>query len=201
MQKPNISAWKIDRSLLETYGMVITTFQVFNKIGHSYFFQKNFSLANISMEVILGMFFLIFSNADVQFAEKQLTWRTYTNKEALSTTCWVGLISWKKFAKVALNNNIKAFMVYISSLGLKIIIHLARKAQVALLLVKKIFILTKYSGFDNDFSKKSANILSKQIRANKHSIKQKKASNHPMSLSMAQSRLSLRLLRLTSKPI
>ena len=44
------------------------------------------------MEVVLGMPFLIFSNADIQFAEKELTWRIYTTKKALTTTRQVEII-------------------------------------------------------------------------------------------------------------
>ena len=79
------------------------------------------------MEVVLGMLFLTFNNANVQFAEKKLTWRTYTTKEALQTTRQVKIIDWKKFAKAAFNKNIKAFVVYVSSLRLKISIHPARE--------------------------------------------------------------------------
>ena len=45
--------------------MVIAAFQVFNKLSHSWFFQKTFLLTNISMEVVLGMSFLTLSNADI----------------------------------------------------------------------------------------------------------------------------------------
>ena len=38
------------------------------------------------MEVVLGMFFLTLSNADVQFTEKKLTWKIYTTKAALPIT-------------------------------------------------------------------------------------------------------------------
>ena len=69
----DVGAQKIDESLLATYGMVITLFQVVNKLSRSRFFQETFLLADISKEVILGMLFLTFSNADVQFAEKKLT--------------------------------------------------------------------------------------------------------------------------------
>ena len=69
----DVGAQKIDGSLLATYGMVIAAFQVVDKLGCSWFFQETFLLANISMEMVLGMPFLTFSNADVQFAEKELT--------------------------------------------------------------------------------------------------------------------------------
>ena len=62
------------------------------------------------MEVVLGMLFLTLSNSNIQFAEKKLTWRSYTAKEALPTTRKVELIDKKEFAKAALNENIKAFV-------------------------------------------------------------------------------------------
>ena len=62
-------------------------------------------------------------------------------------------------------------MIYISSLWSKMIIHPARKAQLALLLAKKVTFLAKYSDFANMFSEESTNVLSEQTKANKHTIK------------------------------
>ena len=64
-QKTDVGAQKIDGSLLATYGMVIAAFQVKDKLGRARFFQETFLLADTSMEVVLGMPFLIFSNADI----------------------------------------------------------------------------------------------------------------------------------------
>ena len=69
----NVGAQKIDGSSLTTYNMVIAAFQIVNKLGRSWFFLETFLLANISMEVVLGILFLTFSNANIQFAEKELT--------------------------------------------------------------------------------------------------------------------------------
>ena len=82
----NVGVQKIDGSSLATYDMVIAAFQVVNKLSCSQFFQETFLLADISIEVVLGILFLTFSNADVQFAEKKLIWRIYTTEEALLTT-------------------------------------------------------------------------------------------------------------------
>ena len=92
VQKINVGTQKINGFSLATYGMVIAAFKVVNKLGCSQFFQKTFLLADISMEVILGMLFLTVSNVDVQFAEKELTWRTYTTKKALPTNRRIKLI-------------------------------------------------------------------------------------------------------------
>ena len=53
--------------------MVLADFQVKDKLGKAGFFQESFLLANISAEVVLGIPFLTFSNAEVQFVEKELT--------------------------------------------------------------------------------------------------------------------------------
>ena len=62
-------------------------------------------------------------------------------------------------------------MVHVSSLRLKMIIYPARKAQMALLLAKKIIVLAKCFDFANVFLKKSANVLPEQTGINKHAIK------------------------------
>ena len=56
--------------------MVIATFQFVDKLACSRFFKETFLPVDISIEVVLGMPFLTFSNADVQFTEKEFTWRT-----------------------------------------------------------------------------------------------------------------------------
>ena len=61
----NVGAQKINSLLLRTLGMVIANFSIKNKLGRARFFQKSFLQANTSMEIILEILFLIFSNADI----------------------------------------------------------------------------------------------------------------------------------------
>ena len=82
----NVGAQKIDGSTLQTFGTVLADFQVEDKLGKARFFQETFLLADISAKVVLGIPFLTLSNADVQFVERDLTWRSYTTAEALPTT-------------------------------------------------------------------------------------------------------------------
>ena len=96
--------------------MIIAGFQVEDKLNRARFFQESFLLAKISIEVILRMPFLTFSNADIQFAEKELTWRSYTAAEALPTTKRAELINKKEFAKAALDEESKTFMVFVAAL-------------------------------------------------------------------------------------
>ena len=72
IQKTNVGAQKIDGSTLETFGMVIADFQIEDKVGRPRFFQETFLVANIKLEMVLGMPFLKISNTDVSFSEGTL---------------------------------------------------------------------------------------------------------------------------------
>ena len=182
MRKTNFGAQKIDGSSLATYGMVIAAFQVLDMLDCSWFFQKTFLLADISKKLVLGMFFLTFSNVDVQFAKKELIWRTYTTKEVLPTTRQVELIDQKKFAKPVLDKNIGAFMMEISSLRSRMTIYPAKKAQLALLLVKKVTVWTEYLDFANVFFEELANVLLERIKVNDHAINLEEGKQVPYAL-------------------
>ena len=71
-------------------------------------------MADTKFEVILGMFFLKFSNTDVLFGEKTLMWKTYTINKILSTTEQVQIINKKNLAIAAMDTNSKTFVVYIA---------------------------------------------------------------------------------------
>ena len=65
VQKTDVGAQKIDGSLLWTFGMVIAGFQVEDKLDKARIVQELFLLAETSIEMVLGMFFFILSNADI----------------------------------------------------------------------------------------------------------------------------------------
>lgn len=93
-QKTSVAAQKIDGLLLETYDMASIRFLVQDNLRRVWFFEKTFLLANINIEVVLGMLFLSLNNTNIEFAElEKLTWITYTAAEALSTTSQVELIN------------------------------------------------------------------------------------------------------------
>ena len=75
---------------------------------------------------------------------------------------------------MALDENIETFVMHTSSLGSKMSIHPARKAQLALLLTKKVYVSIKYPDFADVFSEKLANVLPKHTGANKCAIKLEK---------------------------
>ena len=59
------------------------------------------------------------------------------------------------------------------------IIHLARKAQIALLLAKEVTVPVKYTDFADIFSKESAKVLPERTGINKHVIKLKDGKQPP----------------------
>ncbi len=133
-KNPSVGAQKIDGLPLETYGIVSVSFSLQDNLRRVWFFEKTFLLANISMEVVLEMPFLFFSNIDVEFAElKKLIWRSYMAAEALPTTNRVELISKKKFAKTVLDENFETFVVHVAVLEAITLIHPSRTAQIAAL--------------------------------------------------------------------
>ena len=167
----DVGAQKIDGSTLETFGMVLASFQVEDKLGRTRYFQETFLLADISVEVVLGMPFLTLSNADIQFAEKELTWRSYTVAEALPTTKRVEIIDKKEFTKAALDENVEAFVVHVTSLSLNSMpIYPAREAQIASLVIEEVQIPSEYSDFSDVFSEERASILPEAADLNQHAI-------------------------------
>ena len=86
IRKTDVGAQKIDGSTLSTFRMVILGYQVQDKLGRTRFFQETFLVANTSMEVVLKILFFNFSNADIGFLDRELTWRTYSIAKALPTT-------------------------------------------------------------------------------------------------------------------
>ena len=151
--------------------MVQASFQVEDKLEKARFFHETFLLADLSIEVVLQMPFLIFNNADIKFAQKKLTWRSYTTAEALLIIKQVEIIDKKEFARAALDENLEAFVLHMTSFSFNsILIQLARKAQKALLIAKKVKIPTNYLDFLDIFSEKKALVLPKITELNQHAI-------------------------------
>ena len=96
--------------------MAVAAFSFQDSLGKIRFFKETFLLTDTNMKVALGMPFLAFSNADIQFGAEKLTWRSYTTAEALPTARWVELIGKHKFAKAALDENPETFVVHVAAL-------------------------------------------------------------------------------------
>ena len=176
VQKTDVGAQKIDGSSLRTFGMIIAGFQVEDKLGRARFFQESFLLAKTSIEVVLGMPFLTLSNADIQFAAKELTWRSYTAAEALPTTKRVELIDKKEFAKAALDEESETFVMHVAALEALlagIAIPLSRKAQISALIRDEAptKVPPKYADYADIFLFDLAIELPKNTAINEYAIK------------------------------
>lgn len=112
----NVKAQKIENFSLEIFKMVLANFKVENKQSHIWYFQKTFLLADVSLKMILEIFFFILSNANIFFQEKKLMWRFYAIPEALFITKRVLFISKKKFVKMVLNIKSETFVLCIAVL-------------------------------------------------------------------------------------
>ena len=61
----NIRALKVNSSTFDTFKIVLAKFQVEDKLGGAWFFQKTFLVANTTSEVIFRILFLTFSKMDI----------------------------------------------------------------------------------------------------------------------------------------
>ena len=80
-------------------------------------------------------------------------------------------------------------------MGLKIIIHLAKKAQLDLLLGKKVTVLAKYLNFADAFLEESENILLNQTRVNEHIIELEKSKQLPFEPIYSLEPVALKTLK------
>ena len=69
----NIKAQKIDNSIIETFQIILASFQVDDTLEKARFFQEMFLLTDLSIEIVLGILFLTFSNTNIKFIYKKLT--------------------------------------------------------------------------------------------------------------------------------
>ncbi len=173
-RKTNVIAQKIDSTILETYGMVVSTFSVSDKDGMERFFEKSFLLADVKPDIVLGMLFLTMSNADVNFQARNLQWRSYTTGDILPTTRQVELIGKKEFAAAALDLEHEAFVFHIADLSVNSgdEVHPSRRALIAHLKVDKAFtkVPSEYADFANVFLSKLAVELPEHTKINDHAI-------------------------------
>ena len=156
--------------------MVVAAFSVTSQADRVNFFEKTFLVAKVSLDMVIGMPFFTLSGADVNFPKKELWWRSYTIKEALSTTKQVELVRKKKFTAAALNLRHETFVVhkaFLENSSQKDYIHPFCRVQKATLVANKAptSIPTEYSDFANVFSLELALKLFEYTKINDHAIK------------------------------
>ena len=129
-----VGAQKIDNSPLEIYSIVSAEFLLPDSLERVRFFEETFLLADTNMKLVLGMYFLSFSNADFLFSTREFDWRSYTTAEALPTTQQMELIDKHKFARIALDKNSETFVMHVAALNnLELAIHPSRASLLAAL--------------------------------------------------------------------
>lgn len=67
------------------YSIVLTEFSLQDSLEKVWFFKEIFLLFEISIEVIIKMFFLTLSYAEVKLTARELTWRKYIIIELMPT--------------------------------------------------------------------------------------------------------------------
>lgn len=80
VQITNIGAQKNNNSIFKIFEIVLASFQAKIKLNRACFFYQRFLLADINVNVIFGILFLIFSNVDIRFTEHNLAWNLFVGK-------------------------------------------------------------------------------------------------------------------------
>lgn len=70
--KTNIRAQKIDKITLKTNEIIVFIFFLFNKDRYIRFFEYINLLANVSLDTVLEILFLIISNVDIDFETQDM---------------------------------------------------------------------------------------------------------------------------------
>lgn len=70
--KNKVNTQNIDSSKLNTFGILIASLLVEDKEERSRFFEKKFLLADISIDITLGIPFLTLSNVKINFVDCHL---------------------------------------------------------------------------------------------------------------------------------
>ena len=166
--------------------MVITDFQVEDQAGRPRFFQETFLVTNTKFKVILKMFFLKISNADMLFGKKTLMWMFYTTNQTLPTTEQVQIIKLKEFVIAMLDTDNKTFVMHmaiwkweemvidsVKKVQIKAQSKAQSGAQVGALIFNKTStkIPAEYSNNSDAFLAENAAKLAKYTGINEHAIK------------------------------
>ena len=131
-------------------------------------------MADIKFEIILRMSFFKISNTDVSFANKTLTWRSYSINKAFPITKQVRIINKTDFVIAAIDANSKTYMVYVAiNKREDIPVNWEKRANVGALLFDKAptAVPAEYFDYSNIFSAGNATKLLENIGINKYAIK------------------------------
>ena len=99
-----------------------------NEKKRSQFFKETFLLADINMNVVLKMSFLILSNVEIEFTSHHIYRTIYTIAKTLLIKKQIELIGKKKFVATAFDLDDEVFIIYVSSTSQNLNINLSQKA-------------------------------------------------------------------------
>lgn len=105
--KTNVKAQKIDSSRRKTYKIIFVLFWVDDIDKKFCYFENFFLLADISMDITFGVFFLNLKNIEVKFNNWVFRWTLYTVAKIFLTTKQVELVRKKEFATAVFYLEIK----------------------------------------------------------------------------------------------
>ena len=192
----------INATILDIYEMVIVAFLLINKVNQIQFSEKIFPEDNVSLKIVIKIFFLILGDVNVDFLDQELCQKSYTIEEALLTTRLVELIGRKEFVAVVLDPKHETFIIntislsFIASLNstlLNIEVQLSHRPQIVGLIAKEAptKIPHKYIDFADKFFPNLPSELLKYIRINNYAIEL--ASNQQL---LYKSIYSLKLIKI-----
>lgn len=150
------------------------------------------------MEIIFGILFSTLSKVKIDFADKELIWKTYTIAKALPIIKKVWIINSKKFAKTVLDLKQEAFAVYVTTFFVEPMkMYLNRKFLIAALIINKalLIVLVEYLDFEDVFSKESAMVLLEYIKINIYTINLKEDKQPPYRPIYSSELIELKTLK------
>ena len=113
-------------------------------------------MANVSLELVFGMFFLTWSGADIDFLDWELCWRTYLIQKVLLIIKHIKLVGKKEFTAIAVYLKHETFVAHIASLCSTLLnadVHLFCRSQIAGLIAEEAStnVFAEYTHFANVF--------------------------------------------------
>lgn len=96
---------------MEIFSIVITIFQIEDKVKRSQYFKEIILLDDINIIVVLDIFFLILSNKKMNFGDQKLNLKLYITVEIFSITKQMKLFEKKEFIVVTLDWNDETFII------------------------------------------------------------------------------------------
>ena len=61
----NVKMQKINDSIFKTFEMILTSYQIENKLEKAWFFEETFLLADFNIELVIRMHYFILNNANI----------------------------------------------------------------------------------------------------------------------------------------